>query len=339
MRSIPGWVLLALWIASPAGHAAGRFIILASTTSTENSGLFAALLPRFTERTGIEVRVVAVGTGQALRMGRRGDADVLLVHDRDAEETFVAEGWGLERFEVMFNEFVLVGPADDPAGVRDLGDAAAAVARIAAARVPFVSRGDDSGTHKAERRLWRAAGIDPVSETGSWYRELGSGMGATLNTAAAMAAYTLADRGTWLAFRNRRDLEVLVAGDPRLHNPYGVIRVNPARHPHVKAKSSGVFVDWLLSSEGQAAIADFRVAGEALFHPAATPPRSPATLPRSESQDASKPADTSRARKLSAPRKISTWKPRSWAASVFTGTSSTKRVVAGARSNRSRSSR
>ncbi len=309
MRLVPGWALLlallALGVAPAAvGHAEDRFITLASTTSTENSGLFAALLPRFTERTGIEVRVVAVGSDQALRMARRGDADVLLVHDRDAEEKFVAEGWGVERFEVMFNEFVLVGPAGDPAGIRETKDAAAAVARIATRRALFVSRGDDSGTHKAELRLWRSAGIDPVSEAGSWYRESGSGMGATLNTAAAMAAYTLADRGTWLAFRNRRDLAVLVAGDPRLHNPYGVIRVDPARHPHVKARSGRVFVEWLLSSEGQAAIADFRVEGEQLFHPAL--PRSPAPTSREEAQEPSKPADTSRVRRGAAPWKTST---------------------------------
>ncbi len=268
MKFVFGWaLLLALGVVPTAGHAEDRYITLASTTSTENSGLFASLLPRFTERTGIEVRVVAVGTGQALRMARRGDADVLLVHDRDAEEKFVAEGWGVDRFEVMFNEFVLVGPADDPAGIRETKDAAAAVARIAASRALFVSRGDDSGTHKAELRLWRAAGIDPVSETGSWYRESGSGMGATLNTATAMGAYTLADRGTWLAFKNRGELMLLVEGDPRLRNVYGLILVSPKRHPHVEAEAGQIFIDWLVSQEGQAAIASLEANGEPLFTP------------------------------------------------------------------------
>jgi tungstate transport system substrate-binding protein len=256
---------LCLAVAGPA--AAERFITLASTTSTENSGLFADILPRFQAKTGIEVRVVAVGTGQALRLARRGDADVLLVHDRASEDRFVAEGWGVERVDVMYNDFVVVGPASDPAGIRGGGVAPAALAKIAAAGAPFVSRGDDSGTHKAELRLWAASGVDPAPASGSWYRESGSGMGTTLNVAAGMDAYTLADRGTWLSFRNRRDLVILVEGDPPLFNPYGAILVNPERHPQVKAADGRALLAWLVSDEGQAAIAGFRVGGQALFHP------------------------------------------------------------------------
>lgn len=243
------------------------FITLASTTSTENSGLFAAILPRFEARTGIEVHVVAVGTGQALRLARNGDADVLLVHDRASEERFVAEGWGVARLDVMYNDFVLVGPREDPAAVRRGRDAVAAFRSIASRQAPFVSRGDDSGTHKAELRVWRAASIDPVRSSGSWYRETGSGMGATLNTAAAMNAYTLVDRATWLSFSNRASLELLAEGDERLFNPYGVILVNPERHPHVKAEKGRAFIEWLVSEEGQRAIGDFRREGEVLFHP------------------------------------------------------------------------
>ena len=222
---------------------------------------------RFTAETGIEVRVVAVGTGQALRLGRRGDADAVLVHAPAAEQRFVAEGFGLARHEVMWNDFVVVGPSADPAAVRGLEDGPAALARIAASGAPFVSRGDDSGTHRAELALWRAAGLDPRADSGAWYREAGSGMGATLNNANRMRAYTLVDRGTWLAFRNRSELELLVAGDARLRNPYGAIVVSPERHPHVKAELAQRFVDWLVSPTGQAAIAAFRVHGEPLFHP------------------------------------------------------------------------
>ena len=247
-------------------------ITLASTTSTENSGLFADLLPRFTEATGIVVRVVAVGTGQALRIARNGDADVLLVHHRPSEEAFVAEGYGVRRHDVMYNDFVLVGPRADPAALRGLGDAAAALARVAAARAPFASRGDDSGTHKKELGLWAAAGLDPAGldpagASGAWYRETGSGMGATLNAAAAMGAHALSDRATWLAFRNKGDLEVLVEGDKRLFNPYGVMLVNPARHPHVHAREGQAFIDWLISKQGQAAIAAYRLDGRQLFFP------------------------------------------------------------------------
>ncbi len=248
-------------------HADTPTITLASTTSTENSGLFAHLLPQFTQSTGIAVRVVAVGTGQALRIARNGDADVLLVHHRPSEEAFVAEGYGLRRYDVMYNDFVLLGPRADPAGLRGLDDAAAALARVAAARAPFASRGDDSGTHKKELGLWAAAGLDPSAASGSWYRETGSGMGATLNAAAAMGAYALSDRATWRAFANKGDLEVLVEGDERLFNPYGVILVNPARHPHVHAREGQAFIDWLVSETGQKAIADFRVDGRQLFFP------------------------------------------------------------------------
>lgn len=253
------------------GQSGGRSITVASTTSTEQSGLFGAILPRFRARTGIEVRVVAQGTGQALETGRRGDADVVFVHDRVSEERFVAEGFGVRRHEVMYNDFVLVGPKTDVAGIRGLTDIAAALARIARAGAPFVSRGDESGTHKAELRLWQSADIDVRKATGGWYRETGSGMGPTLNVASATNAYALADRGTWLSFRNRGELEILLAGDRRLFNQYGVILVNPARHSHVRAKEGQAFIDWLVSPEGQAAIADFRIGGEQLFFPNAKP--------------------------------------------------------------------
>ena len=246
---------------------AGESITVASTTSTEQSGLFGYLLPKFSRGTGIEVRVVAVGTGQALDIGRRGDADVVFVHDTPSELTFMAEGAGIDRREVMYNDFVLVGPRSDPADVRGLKDVAAALRRIAHAKAPFASRADDSGTHKAELRHWRDAGIDPKPFSGRWYRETGSGMGQTLNLAAAMDAYALTDRGTWLNFRNRGDLEILVEGDPKLFNRYGVMLVNPARHPHVKAAAGMAFINWLTSPEGQQTIADYRINGEQLFFP------------------------------------------------------------------------
>jgi len=254
--------------ALPVG-AGETFITLASTTSTENSGLFEAILPVFEESSGIQVRVVAMGTGAALRMARQGDADVLLVHDRASEERFVAEGWGVERRDVMYNDFVVVGPVADPASIRGQSDVAKALQQVAAQGAPFASRGDDSGTHKAELRLWKAAGVDVGPASGTWYRETGSGMGATLNTAAGMQAYALTDRGTWLAFRNRGGLEVLVEGDPRLFNPYGVILVNPERHPHVKAIEGQALIDWLTSSAGQGAIGAFRLEGGQVFHPSA----------------------------------------------------------------------
>ena len=268
-RRIIAGCLVAIALAVPGARsaAAERFIVLASTTSTANSGLFDHILPQFTARTGIAVRVVAVGTGAALRLGERGDADVVLVHDRAAEERFVAAGFGVARVPVMYNDFVIVGPAGDPAAARPAPDAPAALGAIARAAAPFVSRGDDSGTHKAELRLWKAAGIDPREGSGRWYFETGSGMGATLNTAAAKGAYTLADRGTWLSFGNRGGLEIVLEGDPRLFNPYGAILVSRERHPHVRAGDGQAFIDWLASADGQRAIAGFRLGGAQLFIP------------------------------------------------------------------------
>jgi tungstate transport system substrate-binding protein len=267
-------VLLLACLAAPAlarpALAQDRFITLASTTSTEQSGLFGHILPLFTRATGIAVRVVALGTGQALDVGRRGDADVLLVHDRPAEDRFVEGGFGGPRRQVMYNDFVLIGPGADPAGIATTRDVGEALRRIAGARAPFVSRGDRSGTHAAELRLWQEAGVDPVAGRGQWYREVGQGMGPALNTAAAQDAYLLSDRGTWLAFRNRQGLKVLVEGDARLLNQYGVIPVSPQRHPHVKAAEAAGFVEWLTGPEGQAAIAGYRIGGEPLFFPNAT---------------------------------------------------------------------
>jgi tungstate transport system substrate-binding protein len=255
---------LALVASLPAG-AQQRSIVVSSTTSTEQSGLFAHLLPRFTARTGIAVRVVAVGTGQALDIGRRGDADVVFVHDRPAEDKFMAEGSGVKRFDVMYNDFVVVGPKSDPARVAGEKDVVAAFRKIAAAKPPFVSRGDKSGTHAAELRYWQEAGVDAAAAKGEWYKDIGQGMGPALNTAAALDAYTLADRGTWLSFKNRGDLAILVEGDKRLFNQYGVMLVNPAKHAHVKAADGQAFVDWLVSREGQNAIAEYKVGGEQLF--------------------------------------------------------------------------
>ncbi len=255
---------LAMLAALPA--AAEGFITVASTTSTENSGLFGHILPIFEAETGIEVRVVAQGTGQALETGRRGDADVVFVHARAQEDAFVAEGFGVERFEVMYNDFVIVGPAEDPAGLRATGTAAAAMAAIAEAGTPFASRGDDSGTHEAEKGLWAAAGVEPA---GDWYLSTGSGMGATLNTAAQVPAYALTDRGTWLSFENRGPLEIVSEGDPVLFNPYGIILVNPGKHAHVKAEAGQAFIDWIISDAGQEAIAGFTIGGEQLFFPSA----------------------------------------------------------------------
>ena len=257
-------MLVALPLATPAQ--AQDFITVASTTSTENSGLFGHILPLFQEETGIEVRVVAQGTGQALETGRRGDADVVFVHARELEEAFVAEGYGVERFDVMYNDFVIVGPGEDPAGLAGADDAASAMAAIAEAGAPFASRGDDSGTHVAEMNLWEAAGVAPE---GQWYLSTGSGMGATLNTAAQVPAYALTDRGTWLSFANRGPLEIVFEGDPVLFNPYGIILVNPERHPHIKAEQGQAFIDWIISPAGQEAIASYTVAGEQLFFPSA----------------------------------------------------------------------
>jgi len=268
-RSFLAVVLVA--VALPAA-AQDRSITIASTTSTEQSGLFAHILPIFTRQTGIAVRVVALGTGQALDVGRRGDADVVFVHDRAAEERFVAEGFGGPRRHVMYNDFVIVGPAADPARIAGLRDASEALRRIAQDHGAFVSRGDRSGTHAAELRLWQQAGLDPAAGRGQWYREVGQGMGPALNTAAAQNAYILADRGTWLSFRNRQELRVLVEGDARLFNQYGVMLVNPQRHPHVKAAEGQRFIDWIVSPAGQEAIAGYRINGEQLFFPNAAQP-------------------------------------------------------------------
>ncbi len=244
-----------------------RFIVVQSTTSTRNSGLYDHILPMFTEKTGIGVRVVAVGTGQAIRNATNGDGDVLLVHARAAEERFVAEGHGVARFDVMHNDFIVVGPPADPAGVAGMTDAVAALAKIAAAEAPFASRGDDSGTHQAELGLWKEAGVDVVAASGGWYRETGAGMGATLNIGIGMGAYIMTDRATWISFGNRGAHRIVVAGDPGLFNQYGIILVNPARHPNVKAALGQRFIDWILSTEGQAAIASFTVDGQRLFFP------------------------------------------------------------------------
>lgn len=244
-----------------------RTIVVASTTSTEQSGLFGFLLPRFTEASGIQVKVVAVGTGQALDLGRRGDADVVFVHDKAAEEKFMAEGFGVKRFEVMYNDFVIIGPKADPAHVAHDKDVLEAFKHIAAAKAAFVSRGDRSGTHAAELRYWKDAGVDIEAVKGPWYRDIGQGMGPALNMAASSNAYLLADRGTWLSFKNRGELAILVQGDKRLFNQYGVMLVNPAKHPTVKVKDGQAFVDWLVSPDGQKTIAAYKVGGEQLFFP------------------------------------------------------------------------
>ena len=259
-------ILLVAAIALPAA-AADRFITVSSTTSTENSGLFKYLLPLFTAKTGIEVRVVAVGTGQAIKLAEKGDADVLLVHHKPSEEKFVAAGFGLQRYELMYNDYVIIGPKSDPAKITGNKDAVAAAAEIAKAGALFASRGDDSGTHKAELELWQAAGVDVKAGGGTWYRSTGSGMGATLNTASGLGAYALTDRGTWASFKNKGDLAIVVEGDRRLFNQYGVILVNPAKHPHVKARDGQAFIDWLIAREGQQAIAAFKVGGQSLFFP------------------------------------------------------------------------
>ena len=246
---------------------ADEFITVQSTTSTQNSGLLDDILPIFQDRTGIEVRVVAVGTGQAIRNAQNGDGDVLLVHAKPAEDAFVAEGWGVQRFDVMYNDFVIVGPADDPAGLAGSGDVVAALQKIAGTEAPFASRGDDSGTHKAELRHWEDAGVDVAGASGGWYRETGSGMGATLNTGLGMGAYVMTDRATWIAFGNKGDHVVLVEGDPKLFNQYGVILVNPEKHASVKAAEGQAFIDWLTGPEGQGAIANYRVGGQQLFFP------------------------------------------------------------------------
>lgn len=263
--------LLLLGLAPLAPRANDNFIIVQSTTSTQNSGLFEHILPLFTKKTGIEVRVVAVGTGQALKNAENGDGDVVLVHSQPDEEKFVADGWGVKRYPVMYNDFIIVGPAADPAKIAGLKQAPEALKKIAEAKAPFASRADDLGTHKAELKLWGEVGVDPKASSGTWYLETGSGMGATLNTAVGKQAYALTDRGTWLAFANKDDFKVLVEGDDKLFNQYGVILVNPTRHPNVKVKEGQAFIDWLVSSEGQAAIASYKIDGQQLFFPNARP--------------------------------------------------------------------
>ena len=257
------------WCFAPI-QAQDRTITVASTTSTEQSGLFGYLLPRFTEASGVGVKVVAVGTGQALDIGRRGDADVVFVHDRPAEDKFMSEGQGVKRYDVMYNDFIIVGPKADPAHISGDKDVADALRKIAAAKAPFISRGDHSGTHEAELRLWKIAGIDVGAAKGDWYREIGQGMGPALNMASSSNAYLLSDRGTWLSFKNRGDLAVLTEGDKRLFNQYGVMLVNPEKHPTVKAKDGQAFIDWLISPKGQETIAGYKVGGEQLFFPNAS---------------------------------------------------------------------
>jgi tungstate transport system substrate-binding protein len=271
VRVLSGRVLALLWVAgvvSAPGWVAAqeKFIVMSSTTSTEQSGLFAHLLPEFKKASGIDVRVVAQGTGQALDMGRRGDADVLFVHDQVAEEKFVAEGWGLKRTPVMYNDFIVLGPKTDPVGVKGK-DVVAALGKLGGSSAAFISRGDKSGTHAAELRYWKATGLDtPVGKVAG-YKECGCGMGPALNMASSTNAYVLADRGTWLSFKNRGDLAVLVEGDTKLFNQYGVIVVNPAKHPHVKKDLAQAFADWVVSADGQASIAAYKIDGEQLFFP------------------------------------------------------------------------
>ncbi len=258
--------LLALGAVGPAA-AQDDFIIVQSTTSTQNSGLFDHILPMFQDKTGIEVRVVAVGTGQAIKNAANGDGDVLFVHAKPAEEKFVADGDGVSRSDVMYNDFVIVGPSSDPAGVAGMSDVSAAMAKIADTGAAFASRGDDSGTHKAELRLWEAAGVDVDAASGGWYRETGSGMGATLNTGTGMDAYIMTDRATWISFGNKGEYQIVVEGDDRMFNQYGIILVNAEKHPNVKSEQGQAFIDWVLSEEGQAAIADYKIDGQQLFFP------------------------------------------------------------------------
>lgn len=266
MRLITSLALaLSVWLTSAAAFAAD-FITVASTTSTANSGLFDDILPQFTQKTGIEVRVIAVGTGQAIRQAKAGDADVLFVHHRKSEEAFVKEGFGEKRYDVMMNDFIVIGPKDDPAGVKSATDVNGALTAIFKAQASFVSRGDDSGTHKRERGLWKSANLAP---NGAWYREAGAGMGATLNMAQGMGAYALSDRGTWIAFKNKSGLDIVHQGSANLANPYGVILVSKTKHPHVKSEQGQAFIDWLVSQEGQNAIASFKLHGEQLFFPTA----------------------------------------------------------------------
>ena len=265
MKTLIACALSALMLSGAAAQE--RFITVASTTSTQDSGLFSHLLPLFKAKTGIDVKVIVQGTGQALDTGRRGDADVLFVHARPQEEDFVAQGFGVARFDVMYNDFVLIGPASDPAGIKGGKDIAAALTKIQSQGAAFVSRGDKSGTHAAELALWKEAGVDLAAKRGTWYREIGQGMGAALNTAKAMEAYVLADRGTWISFKNKEGLGIAIEGDKRLFNQYGVIMVNPAKHAWVKTDLGKAFMDYVLSAEGQGAIADYKIEGRQLFFP------------------------------------------------------------------------
>lgn len=262
-------LVAAAGIAAPSALAQGKSIVVASTTSTEQSGLFKHILPTFTKKTGIDVKVVALGTGQALDVGRRGDADVIFVHDKAAEEKFIAEGFAKTRQDVMYNDFIVVGPASDPAKIKG-GDVLEAFRKLGEAKSPFVSRGDKSGTHNAELRYWKAAGVDLQAVKGDWYRDVGQGMGPALNTASASNAYLLADRGTWLSFKNRGDLAILVEGDKKLFNQYGVMLVSPEKHANVRAADGQAFIDWLVSPEGQDAIASYKIGGQQLFFPNAS---------------------------------------------------------------------
>lgn len=268
---VMGFAALALTAAQTV-VAQDKSIVVASTTSTQDSGLFGHLLPLFKAKTGIDVRVISQGTGQALDTGRRGDADVVFVHAKSQEEKFVADGFGVKRLPVMYNDFVLVGPKGDPAKINGTKDIAAALAKIKAAGATFISRGDKSGTHSAELNLWKVAGIDIAADKGPWYRDIGQGMGAALNAASASNAYVLADRGTWLSFKNRGELVISVEGDKRLFNQYGVMLVNPEKHAHVKKELAQSFIDWLVSAEGQKAISDYKINGEQLFFSNATVP-------------------------------------------------------------------
>ena len=263
---------LAAFLTAAPATAQDRSILVASTTSTQDSGLFGHILPLFKAKTGIDVKVVSQGTGQALDTGRRGDADVVFVHAKSAEEKFLAEGEGVKRYPVMYNDFVLIGPKGDPAGIKGMKDVAKALQVIKDKQADFISRGDRSGTHIAEINLWNVSGIDIDKEKGPWYKSVGQGMGAALNTANASNAYVLSDRGTWLSFKNKGDLQILVEGDKRLFNQYGVMLVNPAKHPNVKKDLGQQFIDWLVSPEGQKAIADYKINGEQLFYPNASDP-------------------------------------------------------------------
>ncbi len=272
IRTIAALAAYALLLVASPTLAQNKSIVVASTTSTRDSGLFGHILPLFKAKTGIEVRVVAQGTGQALDTGRRGDADVVFVHAKAQEEKFLAEGYGVKRYPVMYNDFVLIGPKSDPAGIKGMTDITAALKAIKAKAAPFISRGDRSGTHSAELKLWKAAGIDIAKDKGPWYKEIGQGMGAALNAASAANAYVLSDRGTWISFKNRGELDIAVQGDKRLFNQYGVMLVNPAKHPSVKKELGHVFIDWLISPAGQKAIAEYKIGGKQLFFPNANVP-------------------------------------------------------------------